>query len=99
MNIRNEVNDSTVLVGTEVIVRGAVLELDENGNHVTLTDASKADAILLKKTTPTENGVNAPIVVGGIVESPEKLILPDGITLKDIKPVLRGKGIYLRGVK
>ena len=36
MNIRNEVNDSTVLVGTEVIVRGAVLELDENGNHVVL---------------------------------------------------------------
>ena len=99
MNILVEINDGTVLVGPNLLKKGTLLELNADGNHTVLTDATKADAILLKDTIPTVEGVNAPVVVGGVVESPEMLVLPDRVTLKDVKPVLRAKGIYLRGVK
>ena len=99
MNILIEINDGTVLVGTQFLKKGTLLELNVDGNHTVLTDATKADAILLKDTTPTAEGVHAPVVIGGVVESPEMLVLPEGVTLKDVKPVLRTKGIFLRGVK
>jgi len=91
------VNDGITLVGTETLKEGTVLEKDEANNYKALTDATKADAILAKKTTPTNDGVVTVAIFGGVVMRKEDLILPDGITISEIKPVLRGKGIYIKG--
>jgi hypothetical protein len=98
MYIRNQVDDSAIIVGTDSLKKGVVLELDANGKYKRLEDVAKADAILLADIVPTEAGIVAPVAVGGVIESATDIILPSGIVIADIKAVLRTKGIYIRGV-
>lgn len=100
MFVNNQVTDGAIIVGLDPLKKGTVLE-KVGDNYKKLEIVANADAILLQDVTPTTVGVVSVIAVGGVVEfiKEDELYLATGITAKDIKPVLRKVGLYIKGVK
>jgi len=97
MHVINRVTDGATVTGTTALKAGTVLEKDGATNYKVLAVAGNADAILMQDVTPTTTGVVTVALFGGVVELAEQVIVPSGITVAEIKPVLRAKGIYIKG--
>ncbi len=84
-----------VLASGTAYVKGSVLGKNIDGNYELTTDAAKADAILLDDVDATSSVSNAPILIGGTVDT-EQLVFGGTLTASDVTDTLRDKNIYLK---
>lgn len=100
-NVMAVVTEAGIVAENQNIQALAIVEIDASGNVIApgeVVDGTKAYAIAAEEVV-TGAGETIPIVLymtGEFNES--KIVVPEGKTLKDYKPVLRKLGIFLKPV-